>query len=152
MAQVHVIIGEDEYLVSEAATRIVGDGIGLETVDSANSSNAEAQLKDIREAEASLMTPPFLDPKKTTWWRNVGFLPFRWFTFAPGSFSDDYESQIEILDPFARSSTGYAYGWYGSACSELLYDYRFDDSLETWATIEPLKADSTYEGPPFEDD
>ena len=75
MAQVHVIIGEDEYLVSEAAKRIVGDGIGLETVDSANSSNAEAQLKDIREAEASLMTPPFLDPKKTTWWRNVGFLP-----------------------------------------------------------------------------
>ena len=58
MAQVHVIIGEDEYLVSEAAKRIVGDGIGLETVDSANSSNAEAQLKDIREAEASLMTPP----------------------------------------------------------------------------------------------
>ena len=75
MAQVHVIIGEDEYLVSEAAKKIVGDGIGLETVDSANSTNAEAQLRDIREAEASLMTPPFLDPKKTTWWRNVGFLP-----------------------------------------------------------------------------
>ena len=75
MAQVHVIIGEDEYLVSEAAKRIVGDGIGLETVDSANSSNADLQLRDLREAEASLLTPPFLDPKKTTWWRNVGFLP-----------------------------------------------------------------------------
>lgn len=75
MSQVHVIIGEDEYLVSEAAKRIVGDGVGLETVDSANSTNEELRLKDLREAEASLMTPPFLDPKKVTWWRNVGFLP-----------------------------------------------------------------------------
>ncbi len=75
MAQVHVIIGEDDFLVSEAAKRIVGDGIGLETVDSANSTNADLQMRDLREAEASLMTPPFLDPKKTTWWRNVGFLP-----------------------------------------------------------------------------
>ena len=75
MPQVHVIIGEDDYLVSEAAKRIVGDGIGLETVDSANSTNEELQLRDLREAEASLLTPPFLDPKKTTWWRNVGFLP-----------------------------------------------------------------------------
>ena len=75
MSQVHVIIGEDEYLVSEAAKRIVGDGVGLETVDSANSTTEELRLKDLREAEASLMTPPFLDPKKVTWWRNVGFLP-----------------------------------------------------------------------------
>ena len=75
MSQVHVIIGEDDYLVSEAAKRIIGDGVGLETVDSANSTNEELQLRDLREAEASLLTPPFLDPKKTTWWRNVGFLP-----------------------------------------------------------------------------
>ena len=75
MSQVHVIIGEDDYLVSEAAKRIVGDGVGLETVDSANSTNEELQLRDLREAEASLLTPPFLDPRKTTWWRNVGFLP-----------------------------------------------------------------------------
>lgn len=95
MAQVHVIIGEDEYLVSEAAKRIVGDGIGLETVDSANSSNAEAQLKDIREAEASLMTPPFLDPKKTTWWRNVGFLP-------QGGKGAPSEEVKEALEKFAQ--------------------------------------------------
>ena len=75
MAQVHVIIGEDEFLVAGAAKRIIGDGVGLETVDSANSTNAELQMRDLREAESSLMTPPFLDPKKTTWWRNVGFLP-----------------------------------------------------------------------------
>ena len=91
MAQVHVIIGEDEFLVSEAARRIVGDGVGLETVDSANSSNAELQMKDIREAEASLMTPPFLDPKKTTWWRNVGFLP----QSGKGGPSEDVKAALE---------------------------------------------------------
>ncbi|MBR1921126.1 MAG: hypothetical protein IJ829_03855 [Kiritimatiellae bacterium] len=71
----HVIIGEDDYLVSEAARQIVGDGVGLETIDSLNSTKEELQLADIREADASLMTPPFLDPRKVTWWRNVGFLP-----------------------------------------------------------------------------
>ena len=91
MAQVHVIIGEDEYLVSEAAKRIVGDGIGLETVDSANSSNADLQLRDLREAEASLLTPPFLDPKKTTWWRNVGFLP----QSGKGAPSEDVKEALE---------------------------------------------------------
>ena len=91
MAQVHVIIGEDEYLVSEAAKRIIGDGIGLETVDSANSSNADLQLRDVREAEASLLTPPFLDPKKTTWWRNVGFLP----QSGKGAPSEDVKEALE---------------------------------------------------------
>ena len=75
MANIHVIVGEDDYLVSEAAKRVVGDGTGLEVVDSANSTNAELQLADIREADASFSTPPFLDPSKVTWWRNVKFLP-----------------------------------------------------------------------------
>lgn len=91
MAQVHVIIGEDDFLVSEAAKRIIGDGVGLETVDSANSSNAELQLRDIREAEASLMTPPFLDPRKVTWWRNVGFLP----QVGKGAPSEDAKAALE---------------------------------------------------------
>ena len=72
---IHVIIGADDYLVAQTAKRFVGDGIGLEVIDSINSTNAELQLKDLREAEASLMTPPFLDPKKVTWWKNVHFLP-----------------------------------------------------------------------------
>ena len=75
MAQVHVIVGEDDYLVSETAKKFVGDGVGLETVDSLNSTNEELQLRDLREADASLMTPPFLEPRKVTWWKNVGFLP-----------------------------------------------------------------------------
>ena len=83
---------------------------------------------------------------------NAGFLPFRWFTFMPGSFDAAFESKIEILDPFARSSAGYSYGWYGNSCNSLLYRFSLDDSLGTGANVESLKADSTYDGPPFEDD
>lgn len=71
----HVIIGEDDYLVEETAKKLVGDGQGLEIVDSNNSTNAELQLGDIAEADAGFSTPPFLDPVKVTWWRNVKFLP-----------------------------------------------------------------------------
>ena len=75
MASVHLIIGEDDYLVSEAAKKVVGDGTGLEIVDSMNATNAELQLADLREVDASFSTPPFLDPRKVTWWKNVHFLP-----------------------------------------------------------------------------
>ena len=75
MANLHVIIGEDDYLVGETAKKTAGDGVGLEVVDSMNSTNADLQLADIREADASFSTPPFLDPKKVTWWKNVHFLP-----------------------------------------------------------------------------
>ncbi len=91
MANVHVIIGEDDYLVSETAQKTVGDGVGLEVVDSANSTNAEAQLKDLRAADASLSTPPFLDPKKVTWWKHVGFLP----QGGKGGPSEDVKAALE---------------------------------------------------------
>ena len=71
----HVIIGEDDYLLGEAAKRIVGDGVGLEVIDSMNSGNAEQQLEDLRRVDESFSTPPFLDPRKVTWWKNVHFLP-----------------------------------------------------------------------------
>lgn len=95
MAGVHVIIGEDDYLVAEAAKRIVGDGTGLETVDSANASNAELQLADLRAADASFSTPPFLDPRKVTWWKNVRFLP----QGGKGGPSEDVKAALE---KFAR--------------------------------------------------
>ena len=95
MANIHVIVGEDDYLVSEAAKRVVGDGTGLEVVDSANSTNAELQLADIREADASFSTPPFLDPSKVTWWRNVKFLP----QGGKGGPSEDVKAALE---KFAR--------------------------------------------------
>ena len=75
MTNIHLIVGEDDFLVNESAKKVVGDGVGLEVIDSINSTNEELRLKDIREADASFSTPPFLEPKKTTWWRNVGFLP-----------------------------------------------------------------------------
>ena len=61
--------------MSSAARKIVGDGVGLEVVDSINSTNADLQLSDIRKADDSFSTPPFLDPTKVTWWKNVHFLP-----------------------------------------------------------------------------
>lgn len=85
--------------------------------------------------------------------RNAGFLPFRRFTLQPNSFSHgNFEARIEILDPFSLSSDGYSYGWHGSNGDSLSFSFEFDDSLETGAPVEPLKAYSTYDGPPFEDD
>ena len=75
MKRLHLIIGDDDFLVSEEAKKVIGDGCGLEVIDSSNSTNADLQLSDIREADASFSTPPFLDPKKVTWWKEVGFLP-----------------------------------------------------------------------------
>ena len=95
MANVHVIIGEDDYLVGETAKKIVGDGVGLEVVDSMNSTNADLQLADIREADASFSTPPFLDPKKVTWWKNVHFLP-------GGGKKGASEDVKEALEKFAK--------------------------------------------------
>ena len=85
---VHVIIGEDDYLVGETAKKIVGDGVGLETIDSANSTNAELQLADLVKADESFSTPPFLDPRKVTWWKNVHFLP-------GGKASEEVKSALE---------------------------------------------------------
>lgn len=75
MSGLYTIIGEDDFLVAEAAKRIVGDGEGLEVIDSNTSTNEDLQLQDIRAAEESALTPPFLEPRKVTWWKNVRFLP-----------------------------------------------------------------------------
>ena len=95
MANLHVIIGEDDFLVGETAKKLIGDGVGLEVIDSMNSSNADLQLKDIREADASFSTPPFLDPKKVTWWKNVHFLP-------GGGKKGASEEVKEALEKFAK--------------------------------------------------
>ena len=95
MANVQVIIGEDDFLVGETAKKVIGDSVGLEVIDSMNSSNADLQLKDIREADASFSTPPFLDPKKVTWWKNVHFLP-------GGGKKGASEEVKEALEKFAK--------------------------------------------------
>lgn len=102
---VHVIIGSDDYLVEESAKKFVVDGAGLEIVDSLNSSNAELQLGDLRAAEASLMTPPFLEPVKVTWWKNVHFLPGGRSEEGRGKSDEGGAKSTEVkeaLEKFAR--------------------------------------------------
>lgn len=86
MSQLYTIIGEDDFLVAEAAKKVIGDGVGLEVIDSNTSTNEDLQLHDIRVAEESALTPPFLEPRKVTWWKNVRFLP-------GGGKSDDGEGE-----------------------------------------------------------
>lgn len=93
---IHVIIGEDDFLVGEAAKKSIGDGVGLEVIDSANATNAELQMADLRRAEESVKTPPFLDPKKVTWWKNVGFLP-------GGKSSEEVKLALEKFADFLGS-------------------------------------------------
>lgn len=72
---VHIIVGEDDYLVERAARERIGGVSDVETIDSINSTNEELQLADLRAVEESIATPPFLEPRKVTWWRHAEFLP-----------------------------------------------------------------------------
>lgn len=71
----HIVIGEDDFLVSEAVKTIIAGRAPVEVIDSIGSGRAELQLQDLRAADSSFSTPPFFDPFKATWWKNVGFLP-----------------------------------------------------------------------------
>ena len=77
MANLHIIISEDDFLVGETARKLLAGVEGLEVIDSNLSTNAEQQLRDIAAADESYSTPPFLEPTKATWWKNVNFLPQR---------------------------------------------------------------------------
>ena len=105
MANLHVIIGEDDYLVCETARKLSAgaSGTALEVIDSNCSTNADLQLRDIAEADASYSTPPFLDPLKVTWWKNVGFLPCRG---AKAPAQDVVESLCRLARKFAASPLG----------------------------------------------
>ncbi len=83
MAQnIHLIIGQDDYMTDRAAStiieRIVPENLRndalIEKIDGA-CDNEETQLRSISECEASVQTPPFLEPFKVTWWQRVSFLP-----------------------------------------------------------------------------
>ena len=80
-ANIHLIVGEDDYLVEAAARKILGAAVepslretAVETIDG-DAGNQEEQLSALGACRASVQTPPFLDPVKLTWWRNVTFLP-----------------------------------------------------------------------------
>jgi len=40
------------------------------------------------------------------------WLPLRWFVFNAGSFDENFESEIEVVDPYSKESPGYNAGWY----------------------------------------
>ena len=80
-ANVHLIVGEDDYLVETAARKILDAAVpsslretALEVVDG-SADNAETQMASLRACRGSIETPPFLDPVKATWWKRVTFLP-----------------------------------------------------------------------------
>ena len=78
---IHLIVGEDDYLVETTAKRIRDAAVPAELRDSAveavdgDAEAQDAQMAALRACETSVQTPPFLDPVKLTWWRNVTFLP-----------------------------------------------------------------------------
>lgn len=75
MPKLLIVSGDDEFLVSETVRKRLSAYASVEVVDSRQSTNEELRLKDIVSAEESCFTPPFLEPSKATWWKNVDFLP-----------------------------------------------------------------------------
>lgn len=97
MGAIHIITGEDDYLTGEAAARIAASvpGAAVEVFDSLNDTNAELQLSALKRVNASVSTPPFLEPAKVTWWKNVGFLP-------QGGAKGPSEDVKKALENFAK--------------------------------------------------
>jgi len=107
MAGLHLITGEDEFRVSETARKLVAGCGDVEVIDSALSSSAELQLKDVERARESYATPPFLEPSKATWWKNVWFLPRGGRKSGDGGeqrLAADVKAALEGLASFMASS------------------------------------------------
>lgn len=75
MGTISVIIGKDDFLVNEAAKKRKGTCPCVEVIDASTATNAGDQLASLQKAHESYFTPPFFEPEKITWWRNVKFLP-----------------------------------------------------------------------------
>ena len=79
---IHIIVGTDDFLSDRAARAIVARVVpadlradaSVETIEG-EASNEESQLRNLGALEESIFTPPFLEPFKITWWRNVSYLP-----------------------------------------------------------------------------
>ncbi|MGN0853291.1 MAG: DNA polymerase III subunit delta [Kiritimatiellia bacterium] len=80
-ANIHLIVGEDDYLAEAAARKVLEAAVppalrqsAVDVVDG-RADNMEDQLNALKSCRASVQTPPFLDPVKLTWWKGVTFLP-----------------------------------------------------------------------------
>lgn len=98
--QILLIVGDDDYAaeteVKETIAAHVPEDFRASAVETVSGSamNAEAQLVSIRECLASVQTPPFLEPVKLTWWKDVNFLPGGG---RGGKISDDVKTALERL-------------------------------------------------------
>ena len=79
--QILLIVGDDDYAAEcetkQTIERYVPEDFRSSAVEvvSGAAMNAESQLASIRGCLASIQTPPFLDPVKLKWWKDVSFLP-----------------------------------------------------------------------------
>jgi hypothetical protein len=53
--------------------------------------------------------------------------PLRWFTFGPGSFSNNFTRVIEVADPYSSGQPGYSYGWYKYPENMIAYGWCISD-------------------------
>ena len=80
-ANILLVIGDDDYAAEAEARNAIAAHVpaefranAVEIIDG-NATNAENQLASIRNCLNSIQTPPFLDPVKLTWWKDVMFFP-----------------------------------------------------------------------------
>lgn len=80
-ANIHLIVGEDDYLTEAAARKVLEAAVPPELRQNAvdivdgRADNMDDQLNSLKTCLSSVQTPPFLDPVKLTWWKGVTFLP-----------------------------------------------------------------------------
>jgi len=100
LKQILLIVGDDDYTAESEIKALIGEFVPEDYRSSAveivsgTASNAESQLASIRECLASVQTPPFLDPVKLTWWKDVSFLPGGG---RGGKISDEVKDALERL-------------------------------------------------------
>ena len=102
-SNIHIIAGPDDFMTDRAARAVIDRVVPADLKDTAlveridgDCTNEETQLRSLSECEASVQTPPFLEPFKVTWWRGVSFLP------ATGKRGPS-ESVKKRLEAFAKS-------------------------------------------------
>lgn len=79
---IHLIVGEDDFLTERIVKNVLDRLIPEESRADAsieringNCGNIDSQAESIAQLKDSIMTPPFLEPFKVTWWQGVTFLP-----------------------------------------------------------------------------
>ena len=72
------------------------------------------------------------------------FCPLRWFVFGPDSFDAQGRALIEIDDPHAPNSPGYANGWGDDRELPIFYKWTLDRAFPGTGAVDVLKTDATY--------